>query len=105
MNRTQSWAATHLVTLRNLVSGETLRDPESGNVLNAILVMMIDDRRAYQEHEWEIGASMGDPDLMKDSDGAWTYRLDRVLEKFVEIGPEIENLISKIPTGPALLRG
>lgn len=50
MNRTQSWAATHLVTLRNPVSGETLRDPER-NVLNAILVMIIDDRRAYQEHE------------------------------------------------------
>lgn len=46
---------------------------------------------------------MGDPELMKDSDGAWTYRLDRVLEKFVEIDPEIEDLLSKISDGTSAI--
>jgi uncharacterized phage-associated protein len=82
MDTTQSWKATHQATLRDPVSGETLRDPDSGKVLDDVPVMMIDDRKAYQEHEWESGAHMGDPDLMKASDGAWTYRIDRVLAKF-----------------------
>lgn len=82
MDANQSWQATHRVALRDPVSGETLRDPDSGELLNALPVMVIDDTKAYQEHEWESGAHMGDPDLMRDSDGRWTYRIDRVLAKF-----------------------
>lgn len=69
----QPWKATHRAILRDRISGETIK---------VVLVMMIDDRKAYQEYEWEPGAQMGDPDIMKDPDEVWTYKIDAVFANF-----------------------
>lgn len=85
MANNEQWTATNRVTLRDPVSGETLCDPDSGEALDAVAVMVIDDRKAYQEHEWELGGYMGDPDIMRDPDGSWTYRVECVLATFEPI--------------------
>jgi hypothetical protein len=67
MNSRRQWAATHRAVLRNWQSGETF---------DLLLVMMVDDNKAYQEEEWRPAGQMGDPDIMKGPDGTWAFRLD-----------------------------
>jgi hypothetical protein len=107
MDTTQSWKATHHVTLRDRDNGEILCDADSGdmesgesdsgNLLYDVPVMMSDDgSKAYQECEWKPGAQMGVPDIMRDPyqdlwkrdpfgqdlNRGWTYKMLPVFAKF-----------------------
>lgn len=61
-------------------------DPDDRETMDRVLVMMVGDNKAYQKKEWQPGQSpMGDPDIMMDSDGKWTYRINSVVARFKEL--------------------